>query len=277
MSEEYHDLTPYILNECNQLITTDYIENILKDYVIKIKVKNIKIFQNAMTHISYLKRDSEYYKAKKIKRTTNNKDMKPIKNPQNCIQLQDKSYERLEFLGDAVLEIIVTEYLFVKYPDTLEGEMTSWRASLVNTKMLSETAQEFGFNDFPLLSAGEIKENGKARQYILADTLEAFIGALYLDSRLEICEKFIIKNLLKNNLDRELRKLEGINIIEIPSILKEIGVPKDNVLPVYKQLISDYDFIQSFKSNLPKRQLSLLNPNTIRFHSGSNPKSSVKK
>jgi len=104
--------------------------------------------------------------------------------------------ERLEFLGDAVLEIIVTEYLFSNYPDTPEGEMTSWRASLVNTRMLSETAGELNFNDYLLLSAGEIKENGKARQYILANTFEAFIGALYLDGGLEICRDFITLNLL---------------------------------------------------------------------------------
>lgn len=140
--------------------------------------------------------------------------------------------ERLEFLGDAVLEIIVTEYLFVKYPDTLEGEMTSWRASLVNTKMLSETAQELGFNDFLLLSAGEIKENGKARQYILADTLEAFIGALYLDSGLEICEKFIIKNLLK-----KLPKILKEKLFEDDkSVLQREAQEKIGITPTYKVL-----------------------------------------
>src|SRR5258708_6921554 len=88
--------------------------------------------------------------------------------------------ERLEFLGDAVLELVVTEYLYRTYPEKAEGELTNWRAALVNAKMLTSVAEELGFNDFLLLSRGETKEIGKARQYILANTFEAFIGAIYL-------------------------------------------------------------------------------------------------
>jgi ribonuclease-3 len=104
--------------------------------------------------------------------------------------------ERLEFLGDAVLELIVTEYLFGKYPEKSEGELTNWRAALVNANMLSETANELGFNDYLLLSKGETKETGKARQYILANTFEALIGAAYLDSGYRKCRDFIVKNLI---------------------------------------------------------------------------------
>jgi len=104
--------------------------------------------------------------------------------------------ERLEFLGDAILEKVVTEYLFLKYPDDSEGRLTAWRAALVNSKMLSSVAGKIGFNDFLLLSAGEIKENGKARQFILANTFEAFVGSLYLDQGIKACENFIKKNLL---------------------------------------------------------------------------------
>jgi ribonuclease III len=96
--------------------------------------------------------------------------------------------ERLEFLGDAVLELVVTEELYKKYPKKPEA--------LVNAKMLSEMAKELNFNDFLLLSKGETKELGKARQYILANTLEALIGALYLDSGFKACQDFIKKNLL---------------------------------------------------------------------------------
>jgi ribonuclease-3 len=104
--------------------------------------------------------------------------------------------ERLEFLGDAVLELIVTEYLFEKYPKKPEGELTNWRAALVNAKMLSETANESGLNDYLLLSKGEKKETGKARQYILANTFEALIGAAYLDLGYKKCRDFIEKNLI---------------------------------------------------------------------------------
>lgn len=104
--------------------------------------------------------------------------------------------ERLEFLGDAIVEHIVTDYLYTKYPDKNEGELTSWRAALVNAKMLAKIAQNIGLNDFLLLSQGEEKEEGKARQYILANTLEAFIGSLYLDQGLPSCKDFIEKHLL---------------------------------------------------------------------------------
>lgn len=105
--------------------------------------------------------------------------------------------ERLEFLGDAILEHIVTEYLYKNYPQKAEGELTSWRAALVNTKMLSKTAKDLGFNDFLLLSQGESKETGRSRQYILANTFEAFVGALYLDQGYQVCRDFIERHLIK--------------------------------------------------------------------------------
>jgi ribonuclease III len=104
--------------------------------------------------------------------------------------------ERLEFLGDAVLELIVTEYLYQKYPKKSEGELTNWRAALVNAKILSEVAKELDFNDFLLLSRGEAKELGKARQYILANAFEALIGAIYLDQGYQACKDFIKKYLI---------------------------------------------------------------------------------
>ncbi|MDD5098310.1 MAG: ribonuclease III [Candidatus Pacebacteria bacterium] len=114
--------------------------------------------------------------------------------------------ERLEFLGDAVLELITTEYLFNNYPDKPEGEMTGWRASLVNANILSETSDRVGFNEFLLLSQGEEKEKGKARKYILSDTFEAFIGSLYLDQGYEVTKHFIIKNHIEKNLEEIVEK-----------------------------------------------------------------------
>jgi len=106
--------------------------------------------------------------------------------------------ERLEFLGDAVMELIVTDYLYREYPEKPEGDLTNWRAALVNAKMLTSVAEELGFNDFLLLSRGEAKEMGKARAYILANTFEAFLGALYLDLGYIACDEFLKKHLLKN-------------------------------------------------------------------------------
>src|SRR3989338_7158831 len=82
--------------------------------------------------------------------------------------------ERLEFLGDAVLELIATHFLYNKYPDKTEGDLTSYRSALVNAVTLSEVAGKLGMNEFLLLSRGEAKDMGRARQYILANTMEAF-------------------------------------------------------------------------------------------------------
>ena len=103
--------------------------------------------------------------------------------------------ERLEFLGDAVLELAATDFLFKKYPTKPEGELTSFRAALVNTVSLAETAQKMGVNDFLLLSKGEAKDTGRARDVILADALEAIIGAVYLDSGYAAAESFIARTL----------------------------------------------------------------------------------
>lgn len=109
--------------------------------------------------------------------------------------------ERLEFLGDAVLEIIVTEHLFESFPTTDEGDLTNWRASLVNAKMLAQVAEELGIEKYLYLSKGESKDkNSKARQYILANAVEAIIGAIYLDQGTRFAKKFI-KDKILSNLD----------------------------------------------------------------------------
>ncbi len=105
--------------------------------------------------------------------------------------------ERLEFLGDAVLEIIVTENLFNNFPNQNEGDLTNWRASLVNSKMLSSIAREINLEDYLYLSKGEAKDkNTKARQYILANAVEALIGAIYLDQGTKTAKKFIQERIL---------------------------------------------------------------------------------
>lgn len=99
--------------------------------------------------------------------------------------------ERLEFLGDAVLELVVTHFLYKKFPDNKEGDLTAYRSALVNTNTLSDAATKLGMNAFLLLSKGEAKDTGRARQFILANTFEAFIGAVYLDQGYEGAEKFV--------------------------------------------------------------------------------------
>lgn len=130
--------------------------------------KNPALLIEALTHRSYLNEHREYAGAHN---------------------------ERLEFLGDAVLELATTDFLFKKFPAKPEGELTAYRAALVNTVSLALSAQTLGINDYLLLSKGEAKDTGRARDVILADALEAIIGAIYLDSGYENAAAFIAKNL----------------------------------------------------------------------------------
>jgi ribonuclease-3 len=172
---------------------------------LNLKFKNRDFLIQAFCHRSYLNENPDFYL------------------PHN---------ERLEFLGDAVLELVVTEYLYQKYPEKSEGELTNWRAALVNAKMLSNLAQELGFNDFLLLSKGEEKEVGKARLYILANAFEAFIGAIYLDQGYVACQEFIKKYLLKK-LPEIIKK--GL-FKDAKSRFQEEAQERVKITPTYKVL-----------------------------------------
>jgi len=140
--------------------------------------------------------------------------------------------ERLEFLGDAVLELVVSDNLFSAYPLKSEGLLTSWRAALVNSKMLFTVAQDLNFDKFLLLSKGEQKETGKARQDILGDVLEAFVGALYLDQGYKVCQNFIEKYLMIKlpNI------LENQEFVDAKSKFQEMAQEKQKVTPHYEIL-----------------------------------------
>lgn len=123
-----------------------------------------------------------------------------------------KSNERLEFLGDAVLELATTVFLFHKYPDKPEGELTSIRSSLVKTQTLAETATELKLGEQLYMSKGEEAGGGRANKNILADTFEAVLGAMYLDQGFEACVEFLQANLfhkveeiVANNLHRDFK------------------------------------------------------------------------
>ena len=109
-----------------------------------------------------------------------------------------KHNERLEFLGDAVLELVVTHHLFIQYPEKAEGDLTAYRAALVNAVFLGGIAERLGMNACLLLSKGEAKDTGRARATILANTFEAVVGALYLDQGYAAAEAFIIRNVLSH-------------------------------------------------------------------------------
>jgi len=149
-------------------------------------------------------------------------------NPSECV----KHNERLEFLGDAVLELASTEFLFSKFPEKAEGEMTSLRAAMVNTKMISEVAGELGFGGYLLLSKGEEKEDGRARQSILADTFEAVVGAIFIDQGYDTAQRFLVDNLfpkLKKIIDEKLW-------IDAKSLFQEKAQEVVNTTPTYKTI-----------------------------------------
>jgi ribonuclease-3 len=135
---------------------------------LEITIHQEDLFQMAVTHRSYLNEHRDH----------------PLNHN-----------ERLEFLGDAVLELVVTAYLYHNYPNP-EGELTSWRAALVNGDMLASVAKGLGVEEFLLMSKGEAKDTGRARQYLLANAMEALIGALYLDQGYGAAEEFITRVVL---------------------------------------------------------------------------------
>lgn len=170
-----------------------------------VKFKNVNLLKQAFVHRSYL-------------------------NENPAFELRHN--ERLEFLGDAVLELAVTEYLYNNYPDLAEGEMTNLRAALVNSQMLSQISDRLGFNEYLYLSRGEAKEIGRGRQYILGNTFEAFFGALYLDQGYKAAENFIYNNLipeLKNIIEKKLWR-------DPKSLFQEAAQERVGITPTYEVL-----------------------------------------
>jgi len=171
---------------------------------IKIKFKNLDLLNTAVTHRSYLNENRSY------------------RLDQN---------ERLEFLGDAVLELVVTDHLYNNFSNP-EGELTNWRASLVNKDMLARVSRSIGVEEFLLMSRGEAKDTGRAREYLLANAMEAIIGAVYLDQGYESAKKFILENIVVNLKE----VLESKSYLDPKSHFQEVAQDKEGVTPNYRVL-----------------------------------------
>ena len=170
-----------------------------------VKFKDEKLLQQAFTHRSYINENRE----------------------------AGEHNERLEFLGDAVLELVITDYLFHKLKGSDEGEMTALRSALVNADTCARVATSLGANDFLLLSKGEAKDDtGRARQYILANTLEAIIGAIYIDQNYEVAKNFILTHVAP--LMEQILK-EG-SWIDAKSLFQEKAQEFIGFTPVYKTI-----------------------------------------
>ncbi|HWO07273.1 MAG TPA: ribonuclease III [Candidatus Paceibacterota bacterium] len=138
--------------------------------------------------------------------------------------------ERLEFLGDAVLELAVTEFLYKKYPEKSEGELTALRAALVNTQSIADAATKLGMNDFLLLSRGEARDTGRARQIILANAFEAVIGAIYLDQGYQASYTFIDAQLFHKTEEVVEKRLWQ----DAKSRFQELAQEKVSITPTYE-------------------------------------------
>lgn len=172
---------------------------------IGIAFKNKELLKQAFIHRSYL-------------------------NENRSIKLEHN--ERLEFLGDAVLELVITDYLYKKYPEKDEGELTAYRSSLVNSVTLATSAEKIGMNSFLLLSKGESKDTGRARQVILANTFESLVGALYMDQGYDGASKFIAEQLF-GLIDGIV---ENRTFIDAKSRFQEEAQEKVGATPLYKLL-----------------------------------------
>lgn len=169
-----------------------------------ISIQDKGLFQEALTHRSYLNEHKEY---------------------------QHAHNERLEFLGDAVLELVVTQYLFHEYKNP-EGELTSFRAALVNGDMLAQIGQTLGVQDFLLMSRGETKDTGRARGYLVANAMEAIIGALYLDQGYDAAKEFIERNVLSHLPEVFAQGLHT----DAKSHFQELAQEKTGITPGYRVL-----------------------------------------
>jgi ribonuclease-3 len=169
--------------------------------ILGVKINNPDVYLSSFTHRSYLNENRGFNL------------------PHN---------ERLEFLGDAVLELAATEYLYKNY-DHPEGELTNFRSALVNYKMLSDIARRLELEQFLLMSRGEAKDTGRARQVILANCIEAVIGAIYLDGGYEQARNFIEREVLV-----ELPKvISGNTYVDPKSRLQELVQEKRGITPTY--------------------------------------------
>lgn len=202
MLRKTEDELKYILNEKNKFITCKFIENLMKEFGINVKVEKLDLFQEAMVHISYLVRDENFYKNNKTKPyQIQSVDIDPLEDNVEAVPLQKKSYERLEFLGDSILHMTFAEYLFLRYDSVDEGFMTKLRTKIENGNTLYILSKKIGLNEYVIISRYVEKNGGReTNENILEDIFEAFIGALYLNFGFDICNKFLI-SLIEKEVD----------------------------------------------------------------------------
>ena len=179
-----------IFNPSNELLSKDIIKTLFENYNVvysdKIKTINLKVFNEAMTHKSYLRRKNLTDEDKKAEK--------------GCVKLQPRSNERLQFLGDAIIHFIIGEYLYNKYPNEEEGFLTRLRCKLENQEFLFELSKRSEICEFVLISQAIEVIHGRENISIISGGFEAFFGALFLEMGLKIC-KYLFVSILNKEMD----------------------------------------------------------------------------
>lgn len=180
------EILPY--NPGNTLLMPDQLRSLLSSNGVRAPFKDISFYRMALVHKSYCTRKNENF-------VNGN-----VRCPPNCLALQECSNERLEFLGDSVLSLVVADYLYERFPDNEEGFLTKMRTKLVNGEMLASLSETVGLGKHVLISKQIDDNGGRENQKILEDTFEAFLGAIFLDLGFEHAQTFII-TILESNID----------------------------------------------------------------------------
>ena len=174
---------------------------------LKTELTNEELFRTAFTHRSYLNEHNNY---------------------------QNPSNERLEFLGDAVLQLLSSDYLYKNYPNNPEGDLTNFRSAIVCTPSLAYEAKKLKYGENLLLSNGEEATGGREREYILANTFEAVLGALYTEKGLDFCREFLKENLFYKVADL----VKNHEYKDAKSKFQEAAQDKFGITPEYKVMES---------------------------------------
>ena len=184
-------INPY--NNKNKAISKNDVQNILKKYGVFENINNLDIYQEAFVH--------ESYSAPYIKNVIERDGVSIVKQPDGVVAIQKQSYERLEYLGDAVIEIIISNYLYNRYPMEDEGFLSRLRVGLVNRLALSHLTDILGIGKYLILSKTlDDKENGRRNESFMEDIFEAFIAAIYFNSNYEILKTILI-NIIEKYID----------------------------------------------------------------------------
>jgi ribonuclease-3 len=251
-------------NKVNKLMTKNTVQNILKKYKIFQNINNLDLYQDAMVH--------ESYTINKIKNVCSRDNVKIVKNPDGCVLLRERSYERLEFLGDAVIENIIVSYLYRRYPDQREGFLSSMKMNLVNRITLGHLSKVIGLHDYLIIGRTlDDLQNAREEDKILCDIFEAFIAAIYLDFN---TEKHGVLSAFLSGTGYQIAELFLINLIEdeasqldITTFILDDRNYKNKIIKLIKQLNKYNPTFKVSKSDISKSgeqimTVQLINPNT---------------